>query len=102
MPHLVRVYIRQVIIGFGVAAAFVAGLLWLNVGNLWHLVTHDSAGWIAVMMLWVFNGIVFAGVQFALALPSGRNDGEGGGRRDALPVMLAELVPVRSEEPRRR
>ncbi len=102
MPHLVRVYIRQVIIGFGLSAAFVAGLLYLNVANLWHLVTADSAGWIAVLMLWVFNGIVFAGVQFALALPSGKDDSEGGGRRDALPVMLAEPVPVRAEGPRRR
>ncbi|WP_172328330.1 hypothetical protein [Mangrovicoccus sp. HB161399] len=102
MPHLVRVYIRQVIIGFGLSAAFVTALLWLNVANLWHLVSSDSAGGIAVMMLWVFNGIVFAGVQFALALPSGRDEGKGGGRRDALPVMLAEPVPVRAEHPRRR
>ncbi len=103
MPHLVRVYIRQVIIGFCLSAVFVTGLLALNVANLWHLVTSDSAGWIAVMMLWVFNGIVFAGVQFALALPSGRDDDSGRGRRRMIPVMLAEpvRVPVRSEPPRR-
>lgn len=95
MPHLVRVYIRQVIIGFVVSAAFVALLLYLNVGNLWHLVTHVNVGWIAVLMLWVFNGIVFAGVQFALALPSDRNEPKGG-KRDAIPASLADpvLVPI--------
>ncbi len=103
MPHLVRVYIRQVIAGFGLSAAFVALLLYLDVANLWHLVTHVDVGWIAVVMLWVFNGIVFAGVQFALALPSGRDD-EGGGKRDAIPADLAEavLIPVADGRLRRR
>lgn len=99
MPHLVRLYIRQVAIGYALSAAFVAVLLWLNVANLWHLVTHVNVGWIAVLMLWVFNGIVFAGVQFALALPQGHGDQDdrpGGGRRDALPVTLAQPVPIRT------
>ncbi|MCV6597706.1 MAG: hypothetical protein OIF40_11580 [Mangrovicoccus sp.] len=100
MPHLVRLYIRQVIIGYVLSAVFVAALLWLNVGNLWHLVTHVSVGWIAVVMLWVFNGIIFAGVQFALALPQGHGEDDGGqgGKRDALPVMLAEPVRVSSQQ----
>ena len=103
MPHLVRVYIRQVLIGYAISALFVTALLYLNVANLWHLVTHVDVGWVAVLMLWVFNGIVFAGVQFALALPSGRDDDSGGGKRDALPVLLAEpvRVAVRSDRPLR-
>jgi hypothetical protein len=98
VPHLVRLYIRQVLLGYVLSALFVAALLWLNVANLWHLVTHVSGGWIAVLMLWVFNGIVFAGVQFALALPQGHGekDDDQGGKRDALPVLLAEPVPVRA------
>lgn len=95
MPHLIQVYIRQVIIGYVVSAAFVAMLLYFNVGNLWHLVTHVNVGWIAVLMLWVFNGIVFAGVQFALALPSGKDDNDQGGKRDAIPTHMGELIPVR-------
>lgn len=104
MPHLVRLYIRQVAIGFALAATFVGLLLGLNVANLWHLVSHVQGGWIAVLMLWVFNGIVFAGVQFALSLPRGHGeDDEAGGRRDALPVLLAEPVPVTVRaEPLRR
>lgn len=103
MPHLVRVYIRQVIIGYMISAAFVGLLLYLNVANLWHLVTHVDVGWVAVLMLWLFNGVVFAGVQFALALPSG-SDEPRGGKRDAIPVSLAEpvLIPVHDgERPRR-
>ncbi|MCA8879725.1 MAG: hypothetical protein KDA73_07140 [Rhodobacteraceae bacterium] len=101
MPHLVRLYIRQVAIGFALAAAFVALLLGLNVANLWHLVSHVNGGWIAVLMLWVFNGIVFAGVQFALSLPRGHGEEHTGGKRDALPVLLAEPVPVRVSTARR-
>ena len=74
MPQLIKVYIRQVAIGFVIAACFVALLLAANVANLWHLVSNVRGGWLAVLLLWLFNGIVFAGVQFALALPSDRGD----------------------------
>lgn len=96
MPHLVKLYIRQVIIGYAISAAFVVMLLSFNVANLWHLVSSSPIGWLAVLMLWVFNGIVFAGVQFALSLPKGHgDDGGNGGRRDAVTVPLAEPIPVR-------
>ncbi|WP_193142050.1 hypothetical protein [Meridianimarinicoccus sp. MJW13] len=95
MPHLVRLYIKQVAIGYAISAAFVTMLLYFNVANLWHLVTHVNVGWIAVLMLWVFNGIVFAGVQFALSLPRGHGEeADSGGKHDALPVLLAEPVPI--------
>jgi len=68
MPKLVRLYIVQSAIGFALAAAFVALLLALNVANLWHLVTHTAAGPFAVGLLWLFNGIVFSGVQFGIAV----------------------------------
>lgn len=95
MPKLVRLYIVQSIIGFGISAGFVAMLLWFNVANLWHLVTHSDVGFLAVFLLWLFNGIVFAGVQFGISImrmsePAG---GDDGGKRDALP--LADPVPVR-------
>ncbi|PWR04681.1 hypothetical protein DKT77_00285 [Meridianimarinicoccus roseus] len=95
MPHLVKLYIRQVLIGYAISAAFVAMLMVFNVANLWHLVSGSSIGWLAVLMLWVFNGIVFAGVQFALSLPKGHGDDTGRGRRDPVHVPLAEPVPVR-------
>lgn len=68
MPPLIRLYIRNVLIGFGLSAAFVTALLWFNVANLWHLVSTSDMGLVAVIMLFMFNGIVFAGVQAAIAI----------------------------------
>ncbi|MFW2542097.1 hypothetical protein ACN2XU_05600 [Primorskyibacter sp. 2E107] len=92
MPELIKMYIRQVIAGFGLSALFVGALLWLDVAGLWHLVTHSSGGFVAVVMLWVFNGIVFAGVQFGIAvMRMGGDEPPAGGKRDAVRAM----VPVR-------
>ena len=60
MPKLVRLYITQVIVGFGLSAVFVGLLLYANVGNLGHLVKNSSGGGLALVMLWALNGIVFA------------------------------------------
>lgn len=93
LPKLVRLYIRHTLIGFAVAAVFVAGLLWANVGNLWHLVTHAEGGYLAAFLLVVFNGIVFSGVQFGIAI-MGMAEAEkprGGGPK--RPV--GQMVPVR-------
>ncbi|HKK98333.1 MAG TPA: hypothetical protein VJ928_09135 [Marivita sp.] len=74
MPDLVKLYIRQSLIGFGISAAFVTMLLYFNVVNLWHLVTHTDVGLLAVFLLWVFNGIVFASVQFGIAIMRMQSD----------------------------
>ncbi|MDV7143192.1 hypothetical protein R3X27_10920 [Tropicimonas sp. TH_r6] len=80
MPKLVRLYIRQVLIGYLISAAFVSLLMWFNVGNLWHLVTHTSGGWIALLMLFIFNGVVFAGVQFGISIMRMAEDDNDAGR----------------------
>lgn len=105
MPKLVRLYISQVLIGFGVAALFVGALLWMNVANLWHLVTHSDQGLLAVFLLWFLNGIVFAGVQFGIAImrlssgqpPSGTRRPRIGG---PIPVR-AEATAPRPQQRRR-
>ena len=95
MPKLIRLYILQVFAGFGLSAMFVGMLLYLNVGNLWHLVTHTSGGLIAVVMLFMFNGVVFAGVQFSITIMRmADNDTPTGGKRDDLPVMQPSLIPI--------
>jgi hypothetical protein len=98
MPKLVSLYIRQTLIGFALSGVFVALLLYFNVANLWHLVTHVSIGWLAVLLLFVFNGIVFSGVQFGIAVMSMARDedDDSRGRRDPQSVRgLADvLVPV--------
>jgi hypothetical protein len=77
MTHLVRFYIRHVAIGFVLAAVFTGLLLWFNVANLWHLVTHAPGGGLAVVLLVVFNGVVFSGVQFGIAIMSLAEDDAG-------------------------
>mgnify|MGYP002843178626 CR=1 FL=1 len=64
MPKLIKLYITQVAIGFALAGVFVGMLLWFDIANLWHLVTHSDKGVLAVVVLWFANGIVFAGVHF--------------------------------------
>jgi len=105
MPKLIRLYITQVVIGFAISAAFVGMLLYFNVANLWHLVTHSDVGILAVAILWISNGIVFAGVQFAITVMgmAGKDDDDDtGGKRDDLPVMAADpvAIPVKVSERR--
>lgn len=98
MPKLISLYIRQVAIGFALSAVFVGMLMYFNVANLWHLVSTSPEGAIALVAMWVLNGIVFAGVQFGIAIMRMQeNDQPGGGKRQMMPVMLAEPVPVRVE-----
>lgn len=101
MPRLVRLYITQTLIGFGLSAIFVAALLSLNVANLWHLVSSSSVGTLAVLMLWVFNGIVFAGVQFSIAIMRMADDNTptGGNRQHRMQHDLVP-IPVRTDEVR--
>ena len=94
MPKLVKLYIKNVIVGFAIAAGFVALLLWFNVMNLWGLVSHSSDGVLAVFLLWFMNGIVFAGVQFAYVIMS--MAGSEGGPRRGTPVVN-QFKPIRVE-----
>lgn len=94
MPALIRLYIKSALIGFALSVTFVGALFWFEVANLWHLVSTSPSGWIAAAMLVVFNGIVFAGVQFAIAIMrmEARDETGGGGRR--LPVAPLEPAVV--------
>lgn len=96
MPELVRMYIRHTLIGFGAAAVFVALLFWFNVANLWYLVTHADGGLLAAFLLVMFNGIVFSGVQFGIAVMRMAEDDEPRGGRRA-PEYASVPVPVRAD-----
>lgn len=99
MPKLIRLYIVNVAIGFAIAAAFVAGLIWLDIAGLQHLILHTPMGWVAGLMLIMFNGVVFAGVQFAIAVMrmADPDDTPPGGPRVRL-----EPIPVRASVQRTR
>lgn len=101
MPKLIKMYITQVIIGFIVSAVFVGLLLWFNVANLAHLVSSSKEGLLAVFLLWLFNGIVFAGVQFAIRIMNMNDDDDeprGGLRQHSMnrePALVR--VPVQAK-----
>ena len=94
MPKLVRLYIISVAIGFAISAAFVAGLVALDVAGLRHLILETEMGWLAGLMMFMFNGIVFAGVQFAIRIMSmaEREGGPRGGNR----APVATTRPARA------
>lgn len=98
MPQLVRLYIESVALGFAISAAFTAGLIGMDVAGLGHLVMGSSIGWIAALMLVVFNGIVFSAVQFGFRVMGMAEADEGprGGRGVREPVLVPVPVPVRN------
>ena len=109
MPKLVRLYIVNVIIGFGIAAIFLAGLLALDVAGLGHLVMHTQGGWLAGVMILVFSGTIFAGVQFGIAvmgLAERDEPPQGGLRQHARMALQPVRVRVEADRntttPRRR
>ena len=95
MPKLIRLYIVNVLIGFGLALLFVIGLVWLDVANLRHLILDTSSGPLAFVLLVLSNGVVFAGVQFGIAVMRLAEDDSApkGGRG----VPMATRIPVRVE-----
>jgi hypothetical protein len=78
---MVRVYIRSILIGAALACCFVAALMALDVAHLRHLILNSSVGWLAMVMLVVFNTIVFAGVQFAITVMGQAESPPSSGRR---------------------
>ena len=97
MPELIRLYIRNIFFGFLLALVFTAALVVLDVANLRHLTLETSGGWLALGLLVVFNTIVFAGVQFAIAIMrmAEPEDGPRGGKR----APVAEPEPVVAPAP---
>ena len=51
MPELVRLYIRSVAFGFGIAVVFTAGVVWLDVAGIGHLILGSDIGWVAALMM---------------------------------------------------
>jgi len=103
MPELVKLYIRQVLIGFGLSAVFVAALLWADVARLRSLIMATQGGWLALFLLFFFNGLVFAGVQFAISvmqMAEPEDKGDGGLREPAAPLTM-EPVAVKVAGPQR-
>ena len=101
MPVIFRFYIKHCLIGFALSAIFIAGLLWLNVANLWHLISTSDIGLMALVVFWVLNGIVFAGVQTGVAImPMSEEGDDDPGPKGGSPVALTP-APVKAAQPRK-
>lgn len=93
MPELVRLYIRSVALGFAISAAFTGGLIWWDVAGIGHLILGSDIGLVAALMMVVFNGIVFAAVQFGWQIMAMAEDDQG--PRGGHGVREPALIPVR-------
>ncbi len=94
MPELVKLYIVNVLIGFAISALFLGLVLALDLVGLRHLVLETPSGWIAGLMFFVSNGVVFASVQFAIAVMRLAEDDTPPRGGLKLPVTL---TPIRAE-----
>ena len=102
MPKLIRFYIINCIIGFTLSAIFVTAIMWFNVANLWHLVSGSDIGLMAIVVFWVLNGIVFAGVQFGVAVMlMADSDDKDGGPRGGMLIPLRVPATVKTDSPQR-
>lgn len=90
MPGLVRLYIQSAALGFLISAIFTAGLIWLDVAGLGHLISASDIGWIAALTLVFLNVMVFAAVQFAFRVTGMAAAGQGpkGGQGEILPARV--------------
>ena len=94
MPKLIKLYIVNVAIGFALSVAFLGLLLWQDVAGLRHLILESDIGYVAAFMMIVMNGVVFAGVQFGIAVMrlAESPDGPTGGSRAP---DTSGLIPIR-------
>lgn len=96
-PDLIKLYIKSCAIGFALSAVFVGLLMWFDVAGIGRLILGSDIGVMAAVVFWILNGIVFAGVQFGIAVMGMAQDDDDdeprGGRM--MPVFLAEPIPVR-------
>lgn len=96
MPDHIKLILRHAAYGGVIAVAFVAALLWFNVANLWHLVTHTSEGPLALVVMTILFWITFGSVQIGIRIMMmGDDEDKGGGKR--MPEPLAIPIPVRVE-----
>jgi len=93
-PDLIKLYIRSCAYGFVLSAVFVGALLGFDVMGLGGLVMRSDIGIIAVIMMWVFNGIVFAGVQFGIAIMGMADDDDDDDKGHRRPIRIGGPIAL--------
>ena len=90
MPKLVRLYIKSCVIGFALAVGFVVALVVMDIAGLQRLILSADMGWVAALMMVAFNGVVFSGIQFSIAIMLMAED-------DHAPPRGGRMIPIRVE-----
>lgn len=98
MPKLVRLYIQSIAVGLALSVLFLGALIWLDIGGLGGLILGSSTGLVAAAMLIVFNGVIFAGAQFAYVIMriADHGDGPRGGRAIRLEPVRVKVEARKS------
>jgi hypothetical protein len=99
MPELIKLYIVNVLIGFAISALFLGLVLGLNLAGLRHLVLETQSGWIAGLLFFLSNGVVFAGVQFAIAVMNLAEDDTPPRGGLSIPLRLAPVSKIAPHPP---
>ena len=68
MPSLVSFFVKHILIGFAIAAIFVAMLLYLDINGLQTMIIKDEMWYLALFLLWFGNATVFGALQVAYAV----------------------------------
>jgi len=101
MPDHIKFILRHAGVGVLVALTFTGLILYFNVANIWHLVTHTAEGPIALAVFVVLCSITFGSVQIGLRIMSMGQDDDTpkGGRRDMSQAQLRP-IPIRHDDRR--
>ncbi len=101
MPDHIKFILRHAGVGVLVALGFTGMVLYFNVANIWHLVTHTAEGPIALAVFVVLCSITFGSVQIGLRIMAmGRDDDTDTGHKRAVPMAQLQPIPIRHDDRR--
>jgi hypothetical protein len=107
MPKLVIFLAKHAALGFAIAAAFVGGLVALDVGHLRTLLAGSNDAWLPAFVLTFAMGLTFSSVQMGVAVmllaeEEPRQPAKPKGGRRARGPGFAALRPAPVRVPARR
>ncbi|MEM1273576.1 MAG: hypothetical protein AAGF88_07145 [Pseudomonadota bacterium] len=68
MPDHIRFLIFHAVMGFVIALAFTAMILWTDFANIRHLVLNTEGGWLALAVFVALCTITFGAVQMGIRI----------------------------------
>ena len=94
-PDLIQLYIKSCLLGFLAAGVFVAAMLAFNLLGLRDLIFRSDVTVLVIVIMWIANGLVFAGVQFGIAIMGmAEKDDDDDDKGKPVRVFVAEPIPV--------